>query len=130
MPTAKIYVHKGRYDEQRLAIQEALESVLRVPPGDSYRVVHVLPSHHFVHKPSFFGLSLWELSSSRDGRKSPRLSLLKELNDRVVAATSISQDDLCVPLCELPGENNSFGQGLAQGALTSADTSCTWTTVH
>ena len=36
MPTAEIYVHEGRYDEQRLAalgeaIQSALEAVLEVP---------------------------------------------------------------------------------------------------
>jgi hypothetical protein len=37
MPTAKIHVHEGRYDEQRLAklsdaIQAALEAALKVPP--------------------------------------------------------------------------------------------------
>jgi phenylpyruvate tautomerase PptA (4-oxalocrotonate tautomerase family) len=54
MPTAKIYVHEGRYDEQRLAklghaVQGALESVLKIPPEDYYRIVHVLPSHHFAY---------------------------------------------------------------------------------
>lgn len=44
MPMAKIHVHKGRYDEQRLAklgdaIQAALEAVLKVPSYDYYRIV-------------------------------------------------------------------------------------------
>jgi hypothetical protein len=54
--------------------------------------------------------------------KEIRFALLKELNDRVVAATSISPDDLSVLLCELPGENVSFGQGLARRAYISAET--------
>ena len=65
MPTAKIHVHQGRYDEQRLAklgeaIQAALETVLNVPPDDYYRIVHLLPSHRFVHTPSFLGLTYSE----------------------------------------------------------------------
>jgi 4-oxalocrotonate tautomerase len=54
MPTARIHVHEGRYDEQRLArlgeaVQGALEAVLKVPPLDYYRIFHVLPPGRFVH---------------------------------------------------------------------------------
>ena len=48
--------------------------------------------------------------------KEMRLALLKELNERIVAAADISPDDLNVLIYELPGENISFGQGLAQRA--------------
>lgn len=131
MPTAKIHVHEGRYDEQRLtklgqAIQGALESVLKVPPDDYYRIFHVLPSQCFVHTLSFLGLTysqdfiLLELTFITGRPKEIRLALLKELNDRIVAATGISPDDLSVLLYELPGENVSFGQGLAQRAYISA----------
>jgi hypothetical protein len=132
--------------------------VLKVPPDDYYRIVHVLPSHRFVHTPSFLGLTYSEdfilleltfiagrpkehrfvhtpsflgLTYSEDfilleltfiaGRpKETRLALLKELNDRIVAATGISPDDLSVLIYELPGENISFGRGLAQRAHISA----------
>jgi Tautomerase enzyme len=52
--------------------------------------------------------------------KETRLALLKELNERVVDATGISPDDLMILLYELPGENISFGRGLAQRAHISA----------
>jgi len=39
------------------------------------------------------------------------------LNDGVVAAAGISPDDLSIMLYETPGENVSFGRGLAQRAL-------------
>ena len=131
MPTAKIHVHEGRYDEQRLAklseaIQAALEAALKVPPDDYYRIVDVLPPHRFVHTPSFLGLTysedfiLLELTFIAGRPRETRLALLKELNDRIVAATGISPDDLSVLLYELPGENISFGRGLAQRAHISA----------
>jgi hypothetical protein len=61
MPVARIHVHEGHYDDQRLArlgeaVQGALEAVLKVPPEDYFRVFHVLPPSRFVHTPSFLGL--------------------------------------------------------------------------
>ena len=41
---------------------------------------------------------------------------MKELNVRIVAGAGISPDDLMIQLLEAPGENFSFGQGLAQRA--------------
>jgi len=131
MPTAKIHVHEGRYDADRLArlgdaIQGALEAVLKVPPEDYYRILHVLPPAQFVHTQSFLGLRysedfiLLELTFIAGRPKETRLALLRELNERIVAATGISPDDLNILLYELPGENISFGRGLAQRAHISA----------
>ncbi|WP_158240640.1 tautomerase family protein [Telmatospirillum siberiense] len=133
MPVAEIHVHEGRYDEPRLAklgeaIQGALEAVLEVPPEDYFRIVHILPSHGFTHTPSFLGLTysedfiLLKLTFIAGRPKEVRLALLKELNVRIVAATGVSPDDLAVLLHELPGENISFGQGLAQRAHISGGT--------
>ena len=44
---------------------------------------------------------------------------MKALNDGVVAAVEISPDDLVITLYETPGENISFGRGLAQRANIS-----------
>jgi phenylpyruvate tautomerase PptA (4-oxalocrotonate tautomerase family) len=133
MPVAEIHVHEGRYDEQRLAklgeaIQGALEAVLEIPPADYFRIAHILPSHRFIHTPAFLGqnysedLILLKLTFIAGRPKEVRLALLKELNARIVAATGVSPDDLVVLLYELPGENISFGQGLAQRAHISAET--------
>ena len=77
------------------------------------------------HTRSFLGLHysddliLLEITfiSGRPERK--RLGLLKALNDGVVAAADISPDDLVITLYETPGENISFGRGLAQRAHIS-----------
>jgi hypothetical protein len=51
--------------------------------------------------------------------KETRLALLKELTARIIANAGISSDDLMIQLLEAPGENFSFGQGLAQRASAS-----------
>jgi Tautomerase enzyme len=79
-----------------------------------------------VHTPSFLGLHysddliVLEITFIAGRPKETRLALLKELNERVVDATGISPDDLMILLYELPGENISFGRGLAQRAHISA----------
>ena len=45
-----------------------------------------------------------------------RLSLLKDLNERVSSAAKLSPDDLVITIYEAPGENFSFGRGGAQRA--------------
>lgn len=130
MPLAKIHVLEGRYDERRLgnvsqAVQEALMSVLKIPPDDFFQIIHVLPRPRFLHTPSFVGmrysddLILLEVTFISGRPKETRLALLKELNARVVARAGISPDDLVIVLAETAGENFSFGQGLAQRASVS-----------
>ena len=127
MPVAKIHVLEGRYDEARLrnvsdAIQQGLITGLGIPPDDFFQIIHVLPPSQFRHSSSFLGLSysddliLLEVTFISGRPKDKRLGLLKVLNDRVVAAAKISPDDLMITLYETPGENISFGRGLAQRA--------------
>ena len=127
MPLAKIHVLEGRYDELRLgniskAIQDALISILKIPPDDFFQIIHVLPRNRFLHTPSFLGMNysddfiVLEIAFIAGRPKETRLALLKELNARIVAGAEISPDDLMIQLSEGPGENFSFGQGLAQRA--------------
>src|SRR6266481_4502507 len=130
MPIVKIHVLEGQYDEPRLskvskAVQDALMSVLRVPPDDFFQIIHELPRSRFLHTPSFIGMKytddfiLLELAFISGRPKETRLALLKELHARLVAGAGISADDLMVQLTEAPGENFSFGRGLAQRASIS-----------
>jgi phenylpyruvate tautomerase PptA (4-oxalocrotonate tautomerase family) len=130
MPFVKIHVLEGRYNEARIgevssAVQNALISELGAPPQDFYQVIHVLPHGQFRHTPSFLGLNysddliILEITFNSGRPKETRLALLKALNDSVVEAAGISPDDLLIMLYETPGENISFGRGLAQRAHIS-----------
>jgi hypothetical protein len=133
MSVAKIHVLEGQYDEARLrkvsrAVQDGLISALGIPPDDFFQIIHILPRGQFLHTPSFLGLKysddliLLEVTFISGRPKEKRLGLLKALNDGVVAAAGISPDDLMITLYEVPGENISFGRGLAQRANISDNT--------
>jgi len=87
------------------------------------------PMPCFIHEgdtPSFLGLNysddliVLEITFISGRPKEKRLGLLKALNDAVVAAAGISPDDLMIAFYEVPGDNISFGRGLAQRADISA----------
>jgi Tautomerase enzyme len=131
MPVAKIHVNEGVYAQSRIqnisnAVQSALLKVLKIPPDDFFQIIHELPKSHFLHTPSFLGLTysdefiLLEVTFLAGRSRETRLALLKELNQRVAAQAGISKDDLVIMLYEIPGENASFGRGLAQRASVSA----------
>ena len=133
MPIVKIHVLEGQYDERRLsnvskAVQDALMSVLKIPPDDFFQIIHEHPRNRFLHTPSFVGMKysddfiVLEVAFISGRPKETRLALLKELNARIVAGADISPDDLMIGLFEGPGENFSFGQGLAQRAFISQTT--------
>ncbi len=130
MPLAKIHVLEGQYDEARLgrvssAVQNALIRALGISPEDFFQIIHDVPRSRFLHTPSFLGLTysddliLLEVTFISGRPKEKRLGLLKALNEGVVSAAGISPDDLLITLYETPGENISFGRGLAQRAHVS-----------
>ena len=130
MPVAKIHVLEGQYDAARLrkvsgAIQEGLMGALGIPPDDFFQIIHILPRGQFPHTPSFLGLKysdeliVLEITFIAGRPREKRLGLLKALNEGVVAAAGIAPDDLMITLYEVPGENISFGRGLAQRAHIS-----------
>jgi len=130
MPLAKIHVLEGRYDERRLsnvskAVQDALISILKIPSDDFFQIIYELPRNRFLHTPSFLGMKysddfiVLEVAFISGRPKETRLALLKELNQRIAAGAGISPDDVMIRLSEGPGENVSFGQGLAQRAFVS-----------
>jgi hypothetical protein len=69
--------------------------------------------------PSDFMLVLLEVAFISGRPKETRLALLKELNQRIATGAGISPDDVMIRVSEGPGENVSFGQGLAQRAFVS-----------
>src|ERR1700722_12568513 len=94
-------------------------------PRDTGRVRPVAPGSRWSSPRSLKysdDFILLEVAFISGRPKETRLALLKELNARIVAGAEISPDDLMIQLSEFPGENFSFGQGLAQRAFVSQGT--------
>lgn len=115
----------SRSPDAARTLQHGLIRALGIPPEDFFRIIHVLPPAQFLHTRSLLGLTysddliVLEVTFISGRRKQKRLALLKGLNDGVVAAAGISPDALLITLYETPGENISFGRGLAQRAHIS-----------
>ncbi len=125
MPVVRINVTQGHYDEAELtaiskAIHGSLVDVISCPPDDFFQFIDERAKNRFLHTSSLFGLNytdrliLLEITFLLGRSKETRLALLKALNERIVAAVGISPDDLMVLLFEIPPENCTFGQGVAQ----------------
>src|SRR6516225_8357418 len=90
------------------------------------RASSMLASKLRSSRPAFVGctyserLVFLELTFIAGRPKDKRLALLAALNRLVVEKVSLRPDDLLVMIYELPGENISFGHGLAQRAHISA----------
>jgi hypothetical protein len=57
-----MHVLESRYDERRLSalsrsVQEALLSVLRIPPDDFFQIIYEASRQRLLHTPSFVGMN-------------------------------------------------------------------------
>jgi Tautomerase enzyme len=124
MPLTKIHVCSGVYEQARLekishAVRSALLDILKTPPDDFFQVIFELPNNHFFHPPSFLGHTyskefiLLEVTFGAGRSTDTHLTLLKELNHRVVSEAGILPDDLVILLFDISYDNISFGRGIA-----------------
>ena len=126
MPLAKIHVLEGQYDEAgsagcRAPSRTGSSGPWGFPRRTSSRsftfcrransVIPIIPGLNYSDD-----LIVLEITFISGRPKEKRLGLLKALIDAVVSAAAISPDDLLITLYETPGENISFGRGLAQRA--------------
>src|SRR5260370_12343644 len=104
MPIVKIHVLEGQYDEPRLsnvskAVQDALMSVLKIPPDDFFQIIHELPRNRFLHTPSFVGMKysndfiLLEITFIAGRPKETLLALLTKLNARILTSATLPPHD-------------------------------------
>ncbi len=104
------------------AVRCTLLNTIGVPPDDFFQVMIELPAARYPHSVSFLGstysdkLTVLVIRFIAGRSKQTRLSLRRDLNARIVAATGISPDDLLINLLETPAGNLSLGKGLAQRA--------------
>jgi 4-oxalocrotonate tautomerase len=124
VPIVRIDLIEGKSEEYRTQVGEivyqTLEDVLNVPKGDRFQVItehrrSALPfdrDYLGVHRSDdcvFFQITL------NAGRSvGLKQSFYKELTDRLHQGVKLRQEDVFINLVEVPKENWSYGNGLAQ----------------
>lgn len=123
MPLVHVYLHKGHSPEYLTAvgnaIHEALVSAAGAPADGRFQVIHQMEPGELIAHPSYGGVSrsadvivlqiTLKVGRPVDMKKALYAGLVRRLGE----AVDLRPDDLVVSLIEIPGENWSFGNGVA-----------------
>ena len=123
MPLVKIHLRKGKGDEYlRLvgeAIHDALVTEAGVPQDGKFQIVHQLEQAELVAHPSYGGadrsadLIVVEITLKTGRSVEIKRNLYRRMARNLERTVELRTDDLLVSLVEVPGENWSFGRGVA-----------------
>ncbi len=126
MPLVKINLRHGRTHSDKdaigAAIHAAIVDTLSVPVEDRYQLFLEFEPENFRHTAEYLGLSytaqllIIEITLLAGRNEEVRKSLLSQITANLVAAESVSADDVFIVLTEISAANISFGRGLAQRA--------------
>jgi 4-oxalocrotonate tautomerase len=125
MPLVRIDLHRGKDANYRETIgrvvYEALLSV-GVPERDRFQIITEHDAGSIQYDPTYLDIArtddlviiqiTWNAGRSVDQKK----ALYRAIADGLKAATGIRPEDIFINLVEVPKENWSFGNGIAQYA--------------
>jgi phenylpyruvate tautomerase PptA (4-oxalocrotonate tautomerase family) len=124
MPLQRIDLAQGRPLAQRRAIADAVHramvETIGVPADDRFQILTEHPPDGFLCTPSYLGIRydrpvLVQLTISAGRTLDQKRALYRRMAELVKDA-GVSASDLFVNLVEVPKENWSFGDGVAQYA--------------
>lgn len=124
MPFVQISLAKGRNQQVRTAISQAVHSSLveefHIPELDKFQVFHELDKEQLIYPPSYLDVPhtdkiIYVHIMAKQGRTVDiKKRLYRKIAERVSEAANIASDDVFIVLLENKAENWSFGRGQAQ----------------
>jgi phenylpyruvate tautomerase PptA (4-oxalocrotonate tautomerase family) len=127
MPLARIDLIKGKSEEYRQAIGEAVYQALRsigAPEDDRFQIITEHEHANFIFAKSYLGvehtsdLVMIQITFNEGRTTAQKQALFKAIADGIHAATGLRIGDVFVSLVEVRRENWSFGDGVAQYVST------------
>ena len=126
MPLVRIALRKGKTPEFRRALSDgvhrAMVEAIKIPEQDKFQVLTEHDAESLIYDPSYLGISRTDgvvliqitLNAGRT------VELKKALYARIAAllqeSPGVRPEDVFIGLVEVPKENWSFGNGIAQYA--------------
>jgi 4-oxalocrotonate tautomerase len=124
MPIVRIDLIEGKSEEYRTQLGEivyqTMVDVLNVPKGDRFQVI---TEHHKSGLPfdrDYLGVHrtddciFFQITLNAGRSVELKQSFYKELTDRLHQGVKLRKEDVFINLVEVPKENWSYGNGLAQ----------------
>jgi phenylpyruvate tautomerase PptA (4-oxalocrotonate tautomerase family) len=126
MPLARIDIVRGKSAEYRRTVGDivysAMVDILKAPVNDRFQVIAEHPPEGHIADPNYLGIERTQdcvfiqltLNSGRtvEQKKGFYKAVADELHERL----GIRREDVFINLLEVPKENWSFGNGVAQYA--------------
>ena len=126
MPLVRIALRQGRSPEFRASIgdivHQAMVETINVPAADRFQVITEHAATDLVYDPAYLGIPrtdgiiliqiMLNAGRSVDLKKSFYARVAADLNVRL----GVRREDVFISLVEVPKENWSFGNGIAQYA--------------
>jgi phenylpyruvate tautomerase PptA (4-oxalocrotonate tautomerase family) len=126
MPLVRIDLRKGKPVAYRAAIGDAVHramvETIKVPPDDRFQLITEHPPEEHVYDPSYLGVArtddlvFVQITLNAGRTVEMKKALYARIADLLAAAPGVRREDVMVSLVEVPKENWSFGNGLAQYA--------------
>lgn len=127
MPMTRIALRTGKSDEYRQAvarsIQRALVDVFNVPHDDIFMLITEHEASNFVYDNQYLNvqrsddLVMIQITLNNTRTLEMKKALYKRMADELAESPGLRREDVLINLVDVPKENWSFGNGIAQYAL-------------
>jgi 4-oxalocrotonate tautomerase len=126
MPLTRISVRAGKPAAYRKAltqgIYESMREVFNVPEDDIFMVVTEHDADNFVYSRDYLGINrsddfvLIQITANNTRTVETKQALYKRIAERLAESPGVRPEDVFINLVDVPKENWSFGNGIAQYA--------------
>jgi phenylpyruvate tautomerase PptA (4-oxalocrotonate tautomerase family) len=126
MPLVRIDLHTGRPATVRQAIgdavHQAMVETLNVPPEDRFQIITEHPPEGQIYDPNYLsiarsdGIVFVQITLNVGRSVDQKRALYARIAELSATRAGVRPADILVSLVEVPRENWSFGEGVAQYA--------------
>lgn len=126
MPLVRIDLRQGKSAAYRAAlgdaVHQAMVETINVPAPDRFQVIVEHPAGGMIHDPSYLGIFrsddvvFVQITLNTGRTVEMKKALYARLADLLERSPGVRREDVLVSLVEVPKENWSFGNGVAQYA--------------
>jgi 4-oxalocrotonate tautomerase len=126
MPLVRISLREGKDRSYRNAIAdgvyEAMLATINVPAGDRFQVITEHPADGLVYDPGYLGIRrtddvvFIQVTLNQGRTLELKKAFYARIAENLAKSPGLRKEDVLINLVEVPKENWSFGNGIAQYA--------------
>lgn len=126
MPLVRISLREGKQEAYSAAIGDAVHramvETIKVPPKDRFQIITHHGAGELVYDPSYLdvartdGIVLIQITLNTGRTVEMKKALYARIAELLAESPGVRPEDVLVSLVEVPKENWSFGNGIAQYA--------------